>query len=191
MEPSTVKGHDAGFGSGSALNVMLLYEDAETGLRAKLSLAVVQERGLLETGFRTKLWRRDLLRTSGLCEQAAIEAAAADVIILSLHGHEGLPDEVTDWLSRWLAHKTDRPCALGVLLDAPLAAQGRVDPVANYLKRVAAVAGADLLWGFCEASSPGWDATEQRAAPRPRFDSWEPSPDSYPAKQSSHWGINE
>ena len=145
---------DEDLGSKAEVNVMLLYEDAETGLRAKLSLAVVQKEGLLETGFRTKLWRRDLLRAEWLREQAAKEAAAADVIIMSMHGEQDLPGEVTDWLTRWIEHKTDRPCALGVLLDGS-ASQRHANPITRYLQGVAEAAGADLLWGFCQNTGSG------------------------------------
>lgn len=154
MDFSGLEDRNVDVGSTPEVNVMLLYEDAETGLRAKLSLAVVQEHGFLKTGFRTKLWRRDLLRAEWLREQAAKEAAAADVIIVSMHGEQDLPGEVTDWLTRWLEHKTDRPCALGVLLDGS-AARCHTNPITRYLEGVAAEAGADLLWGFCETTRSG------------------------------------
>ena len=165
MDFSRLEAGDPDLGSKPVVNVMLLYEDAETGLRAKLSLAVVQKRGLLETGFRTKLWRRDLLRAEWLREQAAKEAAAADVIIVSMHGEEqDLPGEVTDWLTRWMGHKTDRPCALGVLLDGS-AAKRPASPITRYLQGVAQAAGADLLWGFCETTGRGFERRSANESP--------------------------
>jgi len=169
---------------------MLLYEDAETGLRAKLSLAVVQKDRSLETGFRTKLWRRDLLRAEWLREQAAKEAAAADVIIVSMHGEQDLPGEVMDWLTRWLEHKTDRPCALGVLLDGS-PSQRQASPITTYLQGVAAAAGADLLWGFCESTGTGQDARKETTLGQLNQGLSNGHTDSRSEDRFAHWGLND
>jgi hypothetical protein len=100
------------------------------------------------TGLTTRSWRFDLLRQPLLAEQAAIEAAAADLIILSLHSRKPLRAEVRDWLSRWLNHKADRRYALAALLDAEAAKSGGENPTVAYLQRVAAIASADL---FCSS----------------------------------------
>jgi hypothetical protein len=65
-------------GSVPELNVMILYEDAETGHRAERSLPAVQAGGLLETGLRTRLWRRDLLQVAWLRERAAIHSVLSN-----------------------------------------------------------------------------------------------------------------
>jgi hypothetical protein len=133
-----------------ALEVLLLYEDLGTALRAKYSL----DRMLLQLGaevkMSTRLWRLDLLSQPLLAEQAAIEASAADLIVLSLHSHRQLRAEVRDWLSRWLDHKSDRPCALAALLDVEPTQAGSRNPVLAYLRRVAETAGADLFCGSCQ-----------------------------------------
>jgi len=141
------------------LNVIILYEDFGTGLRAKRSLDLLPKRLAAKTPLSTKLWRIELLADPLLAEQAALEAAAADVIILSVHGRRGLPDEVRKWLSGWLAHKEPRPYALGVLLDSREMSQGSENPVVASMQRVAADAGADLFYGFAEASGSELDAT--------------------------------
>jgi hypothetical protein len=136
------------------LDVLLLYEDLGTALRAKHSLDLLPAPFITEAGFCTKLWRLDLLGEPLLAEQAAIEAAAADMIILSLHGRNELRAEARDWLSRWLDHKEDRPYALAALLDPEPAHPGSDNPVVAYLKRVAEAAHADLFCGFCHAPVP-------------------------------------
>ena len=70
--------HDADGRSAPELNVMILYEDAETGHRAERSLPAVQAGGLLETGLRTRLWRRDLLQVAWLRERAAIHSVLSN-----------------------------------------------------------------------------------------------------------------
>jgi hypothetical protein len=142
------------------LDVLLLYEDLGTALRAKHSLDLLPGQLSTEAGWGTRLWRLDLLGEPLLAEQAAIEAAAADVIVLSLHGRTALRAEARDWLSRWLHHKEDRPYALAALLDPEPALPGSDNPVVDYLKRVAEAAHADLFCGFSDApvATPGSSA---------------------------------
>jgi hypothetical protein len=130
------------------LDVLLLYEDLGTALRAKHSLDLLPGQLGVETGWGTRVWRLDLLGQPLLAEQAAIEAATADVIILSLHGRSELRAEARDWLSRWLDHKENRPYALAALLDPEPAQPGGDNPVVAYLKRVAEAAHADLFCSF-------------------------------------------
>lgn len=153
---------DARAGAPGQLRVVLLYEDAETGLRARGSLAAVEHRAAPEFGFQTKLWRRDLLRAAWLREQAALDAAAAEVIIVSLHGQDGVPREVSDWLSRWQELKAERPYALGLLVDDAVAACDGTHPVAAHFRTVAAAAGADLVWRFGEEEAVGRKQTNDQ-----------------------------
>ena len=146
----------------AVLNALLLYEDFGTALRARHSLDLLPTSFITEAGWCTNLWRLDLLSEPLLAEQAAIEAAAADVIILSVRGRNEPQAEVRDWLSRWLNHKEDRPYALAVLLDPESAQRGSDNPVVGYLKRVAEAAHADLFCGFCNVPLPvpGYSAGE-------------------------------
>jgi hypothetical protein len=136
------------------LDVLFLYEDLGTALRAKHSLDLLPGQLGAGAGWNTRLWRLDLLREPLLAEQAAVEGAAADVIILSLRGRRELRAEARDWLSRWLDYKEDRPYALAALLDPEPAHARRDNPVVAYLKRVAEAARADLFCGFCHAPAP-------------------------------------
>ena len=125
------------------LDVLLLYEDLGTALRAKHSLDLLPGQLGLKAGWGTRVWRLDLLGEPLLAEQAAIEATAADVIILSLHGRSELRAEARE----------DRPCALAALLDPEPAQPGGDNPVVAYLKRVAEAAHADLFCGFSSVST--------------------------------------
>jgi hypothetical protein len=183
--------HDADGRSAPELNVMILYEDAETGHRAERSLAAVQAGGLLGTGLRTRLWRRDLLQAAWLRERAASEAASADVIIISVHGQDGLPEEVRAWLGDWVERKAERPCALGLLLDRPVGAHERANPIAAYVQTVAAAAGADVLWGSCGTGHWGRAGSLAGTSERPAAGRWDGTAERYPMGRQSHWGINE
>ena len=133
------------------LDVLLLYEDLGTALRAKHSLDRLPGHLTAEAGLGTRVWRLDVLSEPLLAEQAAVEGAAADVIILSLHGRNELRAEARAWLSRWLHHKENRPYALAALLDPEPAHPARDNPVMAYLRRFAQAAHADLFCGFCDA----------------------------------------
>jgi hypothetical protein len=146
---------------------MILYEDFGTGLRAKRSLDLLPDHLRANAKLTTKLWRTQLLADPLLSEQAAREGAAADVIILSLHGQGTLPAEVQAWLSSWLRHKHRRPYALGVLLDPEAVNHGSDNPVVGYLQQLAATARVDLFYGFAEtpltALDPAMEEINQRA----------------------------
>jgi hypothetical protein len=141
-----------------ALEVLILYEDLGTALRAKRSLDLIPAKWDASAGVNTKLWRRDLLRDALLREQAAIEAAGADVILLSLHGQGGLPAEVSEWTRRWLHYKEDRPYALGVLLDPEVARETGGAPVVTSVQQVANAASADLFYGYSEVPAAELEA---------------------------------
>jgi hypothetical protein len=149
---------EAGTGVLPRLDVMILYEDLGTGLRAKRSLDLLPNPLPARAQLSTKLWRIGLLADPLLGEQAALEAAAADVVILSVHGRSALPDDTRAWLRRWLGHKAERPCALGVLLDPEQVSQGSDNPVIAYVQQFAAAAGVDLFYGFSQAPATELDS---------------------------------
>ena len=133
---------------GPRLDVLLLYEDLGTALRAKQSLDLLPGRLGVEAGCGLRLWRIDLLDEPLLAEQAAIEAAIADVIVLSLHGCTALRPAVCQWLNRWLDHKEDRAYAFAALLDPEFAEADSGNPVIAHLKRIAEQAHAELFLDF-------------------------------------------
>ena len=133
-----------------ALEVLLVYEDFATALRAKHSLDLLPVPFITEAGLNTKLWRFDLLGEPLFRERAALEAAAADLIIMSLHGRDQLRADAREWLNRWLDQKENRPYALAVLLDPEPANPVPDHPLLAYMKGIAAAAAADLFCSFCQ-----------------------------------------
>jgi len=174
-----------------APNVLILYEDLGTGLRAKHSLELLPDQFPADARCSTTLWRLELLSDPLLAEQAALEAAAADVIILSVHGRRELPAEVRQWLNGWLAHKEPRPYALGVLLDSVEANQGSDNPVVGYMQQVAAAAGADLFYGFSEAPVNELDSALEEIDHRAHRSSTVLEDMLKRVEPHRWWGINE
>ena len=162
------------------VNILLVYEDSETGLRAKRSLLGLQTLGLAASSMRTRLWRRELLGTELLRQQAAREAVGSDVIIISLHGDQPIPQEIAQWLDSWLERKEARPYAIGVLLDKSSPSREESHPLLAHFRNVAQRGSAEFLEGFCEVS------------PLENMSLWEASQTTTSSAASYRcWGINE
>src|SRR5262245_18091080 len=97
--------------SRAKMGVAIIYEDFATGLRAKEWLDRLCSQVGQEMEFELKLWRFDLLPAPSFQEDAASDAAAADMIILSGHRNDDLPASVRAWMNRWLSLKGDHSTA--------------------------------------------------------------------------------
>ena len=173
------------------LEVLILYEDFGTGLRAKRSLDLLPPQFPANPKLSTRLWRIELLADPLLCEQAALEAAAADVILLSVHGQSALPTGAQAWLNCWLGHKERRPYALGVLLDAGKVSQGSQNPVIGYMQQMAAKARVDLFYGFSDAPLSELDSALAEINERAHHSSTVLEDMLKRADPHRWWGINE
>ncbi len=67
--------------------------------------------------FTKEMWLLTELRTAQLRAIAAREAAAADLVIISVHHAEALPDEVKSWIDLWLKQRSSRSAVLLALFD--------------------------------------------------------------------------
>jgi hypothetical protein len=155
----------------AVLKVMLVYEDTDAGLRAKLALEHLPRELRLAENFRTTFWRKDLLSLPWLREQAALEACDADAILISMDERADTPGEVKDWLNRWLHHKGSDGCALGILVDEQSFRDGEACPGITYLREFAQTAKAIFFAVFTSSnrSHPrnaafvprtGWDTSD-------------------------------
>jgi hypothetical protein len=135
---------------GPSLNMAILYEDRETGLRAKRTSDRLAARLPWERPTHVHLWRFDLLRQPALCTEVANAAVRADVVLLSAHGQHGLPEAVSTWLTGWLGRQSDAPPALVLLLDAAAEQTAPARQMLGWLQAAAAKAGVDLFFNFGE-----------------------------------------
>jgi hypothetical protein len=99
------------------LVLLATFEDSTTGTRVKefrqeLSRQLGQECRIIE-----HVWLFNMFRLRELREIAAEEAAAADLILISLHETERLPEDVQAWMDLWLRQKGDRKPLLLALLE--------------------------------------------------------------------------
>src|SRR2546428_13991075 len=82
------------------LEVLLIYEDLRTALRAKQTFDHAVRQLGLEADIHVNAWRFDLLRDPEMREEAAREAGTAALVLLSAHGRDELPAEVTSWFKQ-------------------------------------------------------------------------------------------
>jgi hypothetical protein len=178
--------------SSSAFNVLIAYEDFETGKHAKKTYDFLHENLGHECNLTNQMWKFDVLSIPKLREIAVRDAACADIIIISSHGGE-FPDPVIKWIESWLMQGTSA-LALVALFDGDDLRRESSHPMRTYLADVAHRAGVEFF-----AQPDEWPG-------RNRMDealSWRP--DSTVSHETlsklagavhrevpiHHWGINE
>ena len=136
------------------LALLAVFEDSVTGRRVKefcqgLSRNLGQQCQIVE-----HVWLFSTFRLRELQEIAAEEASASDLVIISVHRAEGLPDEVKSWVDLWLSHKGARQAVLLALLEpGDEGASGATEP---YLREIARRGGMEFLVESREESASRW-----------------------------------
>jgi hypothetical protein len=115
--------------------VLAVHEDSGTGARAEEFCQTLATYLGRTAAISKEMWLLTELRTSPLRAIAAREAAAADLVIVSLHHAETTPDEVKSWLDLCLKQRGNRPAVLLALFD-PLYL-GTSSSIQSYLREVA------------------------------------------------------
>ncbi len=109
-------------------NVVIAYEDFETGTHAKSTYDCLVENLGQDCQFTNQMWKFDVLVMPKLREMAVADVRAADIVIISCRGAE-LPNPVKNWLETSLSRR-GKPLALVALID-----RWREDPVSSRLLR--------------------------------------------------------
>lgn len=142
------------------LVVLVVYEDFGTGLRARRALDQTAQQLAVETDLRVNMWSFGLLRAPALHEQAANEAAEADIVFVSAHGLDEQPASLKVWVQRWLARKGGRPCTLVISLDADAGDSPSAIQMLEAWRTAARLAGVGFILHRGE-SQPEWEAALQ------------------------------
>jgi hypothetical protein len=100
-------------------------------------------------------WLVNLLRLPQLCAVAAHDAASADLIIVSLHDSDSVPEEVRSWFELWLHENGTRPRVLLGLFDTSY--REGAGAMRDFLKQTAAARGLEV---FIQS----WEAIEGQRA---------------------------
>jgi len=169
-------------------NVVIAYEDFETGKHAKKTYDFLVEHLGDECRFNNQMWKFDVLAVPKLLEMAAKDAAHADIVIVSAHGNSDLPPEVKAWMDAWIT-KPSRAIALVGLFGAQ---EYLNNPARGFLAGVARRAGIEFF------SQPGlWPESENTV--EHAFGPWAQNGKTFSLLadlvqrdgEVSHWGINE
>jgi hypothetical protein len=136
--PSTQLGETPDF------NVVIAYEDFESGKQAKATYDFLVENLAADCRFSNQMWKFDVLGIPKLREMAAKDAATADIVILACKGSNQLPDEVKAWIELWLAEKSNA-IALVALFDSPDIDTDQVEATREYLSSVAKRGGMEFF----------------------------------------------
>jgi len=136
------------------LALLATFEDSATGTRVKdfcqrLSRHLGQQCRLIE-----HVWLFSTFRLPELQQIAAEEASTSDVVIISVHQAQSLPDEVKSWIDLWLEHKSSHTAILLALLDP--AEAGEPGTVQAYLQGVASRGHMEFLVESPEAPETNW-----------------------------------
>jgi hypothetical protein len=125
------------------ISVSAVHEDPATGARADDFCEMLAKSLGRNCEISKEFWLLTELRTPKLRAIAAGEAAAADLVIISVHHAETLPGEVKRWIDLWLKQKGNRPTVLSALFD-PLYA-GSSGSIQTFLQGVARKWNMELL----------------------------------------------
>jgi len=121
--------------SNPVFNVLIAYEDFETGKHAKQTYDFLVENLGHECHMTNQMWKFEVLSIPKLREIAVRDATMADIIMLSSRGGN-LPDYVVKWIESWLMQGTTS-LALVALFEKS-EPSGQVSPVLrDYLVDVA------------------------------------------------------
>ena len=88
-------------------------------------------------------WFFNQLRVPELRAIAAGEAASAQLIIISVHHSEALPEGVKGWIDQWLGMRNNHSSVLLALIDPVY--RGFSGPMEGYLRQVAKRGGMEFL----------------------------------------------
>ena len=99
------------------IRVSAVLEDSATGARASDFCETLANCLGHTCEIVKEFWPLTELRTANLRAIAAGEAAAADLVIVSVHHGEFLPSEIKGWINLWLKQKSNRPTVLLALFD--------------------------------------------------------------------------
>src|SRR5262245_17135004 len=86
----------SGFGAGPAFNVVIAYEDFETGKQAKRTYDFLVDHLGRDCQFTNSMWKFDVLNIPKLLDIAVKDGLVADIVIISAHGQD-LPTHVKTW----------------------------------------------------------------------------------------------
>ena len=146
------------------LNVLTLFEDLETGKRAKQIYDYLADH--LGSGFTLnhQVWNLNVLAAPILRELAAKDASESDILVISLHGKRALSSEARSWLELWVGQRS-APIGLVALFDPDQRSCETALDTRRYLESIARTGRMDFFSepheGERESGSDGPEGTQR------------------------------
>ena len=133
------------------------FEDSATGTRVKefaqgLSRDLGPACRIIE-----HVWLFNTFVLRELQEIAAEEAAASDLVVISMHEAGSIPEGVKGWIELWLQKRSRHPAILMALLDADYTSTA--GPVEAYFHKMARQGGMQFLGGSGVVPDAHWQST--------------------------------
>ncbi len=128
----------------NSLSIMVVYQDSVThGWAMQKCRRAMQLVG--REYVHCRWWQLDLLSHPQVLQEAIMDAAQADILIVAVYATAQVPPALSEWCEGILAHRNHQEGALVALLGLPEQANSRHCELADYLKTSAAKAGLDFL----------------------------------------------
>ncbi|HWW00503.1 MAG TPA: hypothetical protein VNZ64_12460 [Candidatus Acidoferrum sp.] len=125
------------------MKALIIYDDLTGATRATAALKRSAWRASVRADWDIKPWRTDALKFPSVADQALIEAADADLIVLAGPQAHSLPTWLEEWLNRWVIRRNIEDAALAVLDEE--SARVLVAPGAPHLSQFAEGHGLSLI----------------------------------------------
>ncbi len=165
--------------------MVVIYDDLEAAGRARQSLENLPWARRPAPVVSTRLWKLELLENSFLREQAAKEAAIADLILLAVSSVHTWPACLRKWLRRWAECRSAHPCAFCLLTGIKTSRQAGEPQARAALENLVRQAGAEFFVGVCR--TPGAAALKTP----PILSATALDPLARKSKPPSRWGASE
>jgi hypothetical protein len=171
------------FGPAPEFNVVIVYEELESGKRARRTYDYLAEQLGHESEFKHAMWKFDILAIPHLRDMAVKDVMNADIVVVSMARAREVPAAVKDWIESWLGFAA-KPMALVALFDSE-STDTRISR--NYLEAVANRGGMKFF------ANPDLPAGERKVpeAPHSVLRNNQHSPGARHEVSSPRWGINE
>ena len=174
-------------------DLVVAYEDRATRNRALHLYDHLAQQLLDDYDFKCAWWKFDHLADLSLREHSINDAAAANMVILSLHARPEIPEEQKRWVESWLALRDQRKCALVAMIGDGEEASVDSSNLISWLRNAARLGQMDFFNHSFGVSA--------RQAP-PAFDPAQAAPGNtgpltltggVPGQHmpNQRWGINE
>lgn len=144
-----------------AFNVVIAYEDLDTGRQAKRTYDFLVENLGRDCEFISQMWKFEVLAVAKLREMARLDAVKADIIIVSCHGSNALPDHVKEWIETWAVEQSEA-MALVALFESGSEEQDQFRATRDYLM---GIANRGKMGFFVQSGK--WSAPEMEKEAKP------------------------